>query len=79
MLQRGRKRDRATRSAGPERKGAVRINERPKSREETPKEGYDTQAKLAMSHRKSTGALHNFQMQFLQSCTDENEGLDGKE
>ena len=27
--------------------------ERPKSREETPKEGYDTQARLAMSHCKT--------------------------
>jgi hypothetical protein len=34
-------------------KRAVRVNERPKSREETPKEGYDKRAGLAMSHRKS--------------------------
>jgi hypothetical protein len=39
--------------AAVKKKRAVRVNERPKSREETPKEGYDTRAGPAMSHRKS--------------------------
>jgi hypothetical protein len=42
------------------RKRAVRINERPKSREETPKEGYDKRARLAMSHRKMYWCIAQF-------------------
>ena len=37
----------------PEKKRGRSGHERPKSREETPKEGYDKRAGLAMSHRKS--------------------------
>jgi hypothetical protein len=48
----------AVRARQPERgpqkkKGAVRVNERPKSREETPKEGYDKRAGLVMPQCKS--------------------------
>ena len=34
---------------GPKKKGAVRVSERPKSREETPKEGSDRATPIAMS------------------------------
>ena len=36
-------------SGRPKKKGAVRVSERPKSREETPKEGSDRATPIAMS------------------------------
>jgi hypothetical protein len=50
--------------------------ERPKSREETPKEGYD-RASLAREclTAKISVATHNLQLHFLQPCKNPTEGL----
>ena len=50
-------------------------HERPKSREETPKEGYDKRAELAMSHRKTYWCAAAISNAFFAELPFRNEGL----
>jgi hypothetical protein len=49
--------------------------ERPKSREETPKEGCEARAKLTYRTAKIKGAAHHEQMRFTQGRATENAHL----
>ena len=51
-------------------KGAVRVSERPKSREETPKEGCGNEPRSSAAPKYISDAVHKRQLHFLQSSKD---------